>query len=64
MLSDAAKRLREDKRLHRRNGWISSEELAAQLDALPDVSHKCAVDEEETEETAAADAGAESVNPS
>lgn len=66
MLSDATKRLREDKRLHRRSGWISHEELAAQLDALPDVAHKCAVEEEagEAAGTVDTDASAESATPS
>lgn len=59
MLSDAVKRLREDKRLYRRSDWISNEELAAQLDSLPDVSQKCAIEDESN-----AGEGAASANPS
>ncbi len=62
MLSDAAKRLREDKRLYRRNGWMESEELSAQLEALPDVSHKCAAEEDVIEGDASG--AVESTDPS
>jgi hypothetical protein len=37
---DATQRLRLDRRLIRRRGWISKEELAKELEALPDVSTK------------------------
>lgn len=46
MLSDAVKRLRDDKRLYRRSGWLSSDEIAAQLEALPDVADKRASDDD------------------
>jgi hypothetical protein len=35
-------RLRLDRRLIRRRGWIAAEDLARELAALPDVSHKIA----------------------
>ena len=34
------KQLRLDRRLTRRRGWIRAEELALELEKLPDVSHK------------------------
>ena len=37
---DATQRLRLDRRLIRRRGWISKKELAKELDALPDASAK------------------------
>ncbi len=48
------KDLRLDRRLARRPGWISEEELARELESLPDVSHKVA--EESPEEAAPGDA--------
>ena len=33
-------KLRLDRRLIRRRGWISKEELEAELEALPDAGHK------------------------
>jgi hypothetical protein len=39
-------RLRLDRRLIARGGWIKSEELERELAALPDVSHKAAPNEE------------------
>lgn len=38
--------LKLDRRLVRRKNWISREELEKGLDALPDVSHKIAKDDE------------------
>mgnify|MGYP006966872466 CR=1 FL=1 len=40
-------KLQYDKRLRLRNGWISEEETQRYIDALPDVSDKIAVEEEE-----------------
>lgn len=40
-------KLQYDKRLRLRNGWISKEETQSYIDALPDVSDKIAVKEEE-----------------
>ncbi len=37
---DATQRLRLDRRLIRRRGWISKDELGKELDALPDASAK------------------------
>lgn len=39
---ESMKRLRLDRRLIRRRGWVSKEELERELTALPDVSHKIA----------------------
>jgi hypothetical protein len=36
------RRLRLDRRLIRRRGWLSKEDLERELTALPDVSHKIA----------------------
>ena len=33
-------KLRVDRRLHRRRGWIADDELKRELDALPDVADK------------------------
>ena len=38
----STQRLRLDRRLIRRRGWLSEEELQRELAALPDVSHKIA----------------------
>ena len=43
-------KLQYDKRLRLRNGWISKEETQSYIDALPDVSDKIAVEEEEITE--------------
>jgi len=53
MNRDAIRNLQLDRRLMHRRGWISKPELAKQLEALPDVGHKIAPDEED-------DAGASS----
>ena len=39
---ESTRRLRLDRRLIRRRGWLSEEELERELAALPDVSHKIA----------------------
>jgi hypothetical protein len=39
---ESMQRLRLDRRLIRRPGWLSQEELERELAALPDVSHKIA----------------------
>jgi hypothetical protein len=39
---ESMRRLRLDRRLIRRRGWVSEEELQRELAALPDVSHKIA----------------------
>jgi hypothetical protein len=43
-------KLKLDKRLIRRRGWISAEELERELEALPDVSDKIAEPEPEPQE--------------
>lgn len=45
----STQKLKLDKRLIRRRGWIDREELDKELEALPDVSHKIAVPEPEPE---------------
>ena len=47
MNRDAIKQLRLDRRLIRRRTWISTSDLARELESLPDVSGKVAPDEEE-----------------
>ena len=39
-------RLRLDRRLIRRRGWIAPEELDRELEQLPDVTHKAAMPDE------------------
>jgi len=39
---ESMRRLRLDRRLIRRRGWLSEEDLERELAALPDVSHKIA----------------------
>jgi hypothetical protein len=40
MDQESMKTLRFDKRLIRRRGWVSREEIERELETLPDVSHK------------------------
>ena len=40
MNNESIAKLRVDRRLHRRRGWIATKELQDELDALPDVSDK------------------------
>ena len=40
MNNESIAKLRVDRRLHRRRGWIASEELQRELEALPDVADK------------------------
>jgi hypothetical protein len=47
MNRDANEKLRLDRRLLRRRGWISEAELDQALTELPDVSHKIAPPESE-----------------
>jgi hypothetical protein len=42
MNADSTRKLKTDRRLIHRRGWISKSELQKQLDALPDVSDKIA----------------------
>jgi hypothetical protein len=42
MERESMRRLRMDRRLIRRRGWLSKEELERELAALPDASHKIA----------------------
>ena len=42
MNRESTERLKLDRRLIGRRNWISPEDLARALDALPDVSHKIA----------------------
>jgi hypothetical protein len=56
MNREATEKLRLDRRLINRRGWVSKAELEKHLEALPDVSHKIAPPEEE-EPSKAAPAG-------
>ena len=53
MNRESLEKLRLDRRLMRRRGWIAKEELARELADLPDVSHKVAPPEEEPGEASA-----------
>jgi hypothetical protein len=53
MNREALDKLRTDRRLINRRGWISKAELEKDLDELPDVSHKVAPPEEEEQPKAA-----------
>ncbi len=56
MDKESVERLRFDRRLKRRSGWVEEADLQAYLDALPDVSEKittCANEETDTGEAAA-----------
>jgi hypothetical protein len=61
MIDEALRKLRLDRRLTDRRGWIPHQELARELAALPDVSDKVAPPEAEPEGSgseAAAEGGA------
>ena len=47
MNREAMEKLRLDRRLINRRGWVSKAELEKNLEALPDVSHKIAPSEDE-----------------
>ena len=53
MKREATEKLRLDRRLIDRRGWISKAELEKDLEALPDVSHKIAPPEEQEPSKAA-----------
>ena len=46
MNNDSTRKLKVDRRLIHRRGWISKNELQKQLDSLPDVSDKIAPPDE------------------
>jgi hypothetical protein len=47
---DSMQKLRLDRRLIKRRGWIDSKQLDQALEKLPDVSHKIAEPEADVEE--------------
>ncbi len=49
MNTEAQNKLKFDRRLHRRKGWLSKEELEAELDALPDSAGKAHVGDDQSE---------------
>lgn len=55
-------KLRLDRRLIQRRDWISPDDLERELEALPDVSHKIAPDQEQ-ETSEAVDAAVRSPSP-
>ena len=55
MLGDAIRKLKLDRRLSRRRGWIESDELDGAIEELPDLSEKAATADESE---APADGGA------
>ena len=56
MNREAMEKLRLDRRLINRRGWVSKAELEKNLEALPDVSDKIAPRDEEEEPSKAAPA--------
>jgi len=50
MNRDSTRKLKTDRRLIHRRGWISKTELQKQLDALPDASDKIAPAEDSEDE--------------
>ena len=54
MNRESLDKLRLDRRLMRRRGWMSSTELERSLDQLPDVSHKATTLGAESRESQAA----------
>jgi len=65
---DSIKNLRFDRRLIRRRGWLTKEELAVELEKLPDASHKLttlgdATDRVEVSSAAGASGGPEVAPP-
>jgi hypothetical protein len=48
--------LKFDRRLVRRKNWISEDELKRELEALPDVSHKVATEDDEASDSPDGDA--------
>jgi hypothetical protein len=48
---DTERKLKFDRRLHGRREWLSDQELQAELDTLPDVSHKALAPDEDPEPT-------------
>lgn len=56
--------MRMDRRLIGRKNWTAPKEVEREIEALPDVSHKIAVVEEESESTDADAPTADSSTPS
>ena len=63
MNREANKRLKFDRRLINRRGWVSKAELEDALESLPDLSHKISPIDEESTEAASGQPGADSVPP-
>jgi hypothetical protein len=67
MNREATEKLKLDRRLINRRGWISKAEVEDALESLPDLSHKIAPPEEESPqsgaETASAEPGAAKESP-
>ena len=58
MNRDSIQQLRLDRRLIKRRGWISADELDKEIEALPDASDKVAPPEEESDSNSPDDATA------
>ena len=58
MNNESIEKLRIDRRLQGRRGWISEEEIQKDIDALPDVSSKILSAEEDPERSAPAEGAA------
>ena len=52
MNNESISKLRVDRRLHGRRGWIDEAELQREIDALPDVSDKMRTPDDELERPA------------
>ena len=59
MNREATEKLKLDRRLMYRRGWISKAELEDALESLPDLSHKIAPPEEESPQSGAETASGE-----
>ena len=68
MNNESIEKLRLDRRLHSRRGWLAKQDLQTELDALPDSADKIMPPDEdeqseEVEAAAGATPGAEAVPP-
>lgn len=60
---EAESKLKFDRRLRDRRGWVSDEELQAELDSLPDVAEKVLPLDEEPERSVSAKADPSGSSP-
>jgi hypothetical protein len=60
---DSMQKLRLDRRLIKRRGWIDSKQLEQALEKLPDVAHKIAEPEADVEEAQSQDSAESEITP-